>query len=405
MRILLTSSGHWGTGSFTAIDSIVTELNKRGHEVRVFMPEPPSLPESALIIDRPLEIYERWKFPIEHGNIKLSTFPLIIPDPHPNNPNAFTYKDLTRDELHYFFQELTVAMQRVIDSFKPDVIECNHIWSMAYVMSKLRIPYLATAHNSDQMGFNYDERMRPYAIEAAEQAKFVIAISEKNKNDILNLYKINANKIFLIPNSYNADIFKPQILDQNEVLRSLKLNIPKNAVIINLAGKISKTKGIDILLQANQYLQQQYANNIHILILGAGEFENALDADKMDTYCFKNVHALGHLPQKALAQIHAISKLSLIPSRSEGFPISCSEAMGCARPVVITDLGGAEKRAVGIVIPQEDPRALAEAILNITQLEKHHYQTLCEQALKTAQSFTWEKNVEQRLDLYKQLRR
>lgn len=405
MRILLTSTGHWGTGSFTAIDSIIFELTKKGHEVRVFMPEPASLPKSASSHDRPLELYERWRFPIENGGVKLPTFPLIIPDPHPNNPNAYTYKDLTKDEFHYFFQELTAVMRRLIDDFKPDVIECNHIWSMAYVMSTLKIPYLVTAHNSDQMGFYYDERMRPYAIQAAEQARFVIAISEKNKNDVLNLYKINSDKVFIIPNSYNAEIFKPQkTLDRSEVLRSLKLDIPKDAVIINLAGKISRTKGVDVLLQANYFLQQQYANNIHILILGAGEFSNVLDPDKMDTYCFKNVHALGHVHPETLAKIHAISKLSVVPSRSEGFPISCTEAMGCARPVVITELGGAENYAVGIVIPQEDPKALADAILHVTQLGKNNYQALCENALSAAQSFSWEKNVEKRLHLYERLR-
>lgn len=404
MRILLTSSGHWGTGSFTAIDAIIPELIKKGHEVRVFMPEPALLPSSASTIGRPLELYERWKFPIESGGLKLWTFPLIIPDPHPNNPNAFTYKDLTEAEFHYFFEELTVAIQGLIDNFKPDVIECNHIWSMAYVMSTLKIPYLVTAHNSDQMGFHYDERMRSYAIQAAEQAKFVIAISEKNKNDILNLYKINPEKVFVIPNSYDRKVFKPKIVDKFEILRSLKLDLPKDAVIINSTGKISRTKGIDLLLQANRFLQQ-HASNIHILILGVGEFSDVLDPDKLDTYCFDNVHALGQVHPETIANIHAISKLSVVPSRSEGFPISCTEAMGCSRPVVITELGGAEKYAVGMVVPQEDPKALAEAILHINYLSKNNYQILCEKALRVAQSFSWEQNVEERLSLYQKLPR
>ncbi len=401
MRILLTSSGHWGTGSFTAIDSIVPELMKKGHEVRVFMPEPASLPETALNANRPLGLYIRWKFPIEGEAVKLTTFPLIIPDPHPNNPNAYTYKDLKEDEFRFFFQELTVAMQRVLDDFQPDVVECNHIWSMAYVMATLKHPYLVSAHNSDQMGFHYDERMRPYAIQAAEQAKFVIATTEKNKNDIVSLYKINADKIFLLPNSYNKNVFKPQTVDRDEVLRFLSLDIPKDAIIINLTGKISKTKGVDILLQANAFLQQQ--DNIHILILGAGVFDSILDPEKKESYCFKNVHALGHVSPEVVAKVHAISRLSVLPSRSEGFPIACLEAMGCGRPVVITELGGSEKRAVGTIVPQENPEALAEAILNIIQLERNHYQALCEKALNAVQDFSWEKNVEERLQLYKSI--
>ena len=203
MKILLTNTGPWGTGSFTALDSIVKELKNRGHEVQLFFPRPPVMTHGSDDHTRPFDCYRHWDFPITSGDLAINNFPLIIPGAHPHNADAeFTYKSLSDEQLALLLNNLKSSLKNVIDDFKPDVIECNHIWAMAYTVAQLGHPYIAVAHNSDQMAFEYDERMRPFALEAAHKANSIIAITDKNKEDVVNLYDVASENVYPIPNSY-----------------------------------------------------------------------------------------------------------------------------------------------------------------------------------------------------------
>lgn len=59
----------------------------------------------------------------------------------------------------------------------------------------------------------------------------------------------------------------------------------------------------------------------------------------------------------------------VLPSRSEGFSNAIIEAMAAGLPVVATDVGGngeaVENGVSGIIVPAEDPAALAEAIMEL----------------------------------------
>ena len=165
MRILITNTGPWGTGSFTVAKGLLDAFIELGHEVKLFFPdsEEPS-PELEFYYSQP-EIYEVWKLPIEKDGMRIDSFPLMITDPHPRNPAGNTYKDLSDKELQFYLDAFEERIVDVLEKFQPDVVECQHIWAYDHVIKELNYPYLATTHNSDQMGFRYDPRMRPIALE------------------------------------------------------------------------------------------------------------------------------------------------------------------------------------------------------------------------------------------------
>lgn len=402
MKILFTNTGPWGTGSATVVDGIMKDLIRRGHQACVIFPDSGFKSTDFDNYYRHTEKYCILKFPVTYDGEYLYTFPLIITDPHPRNfRKAWTFKNLTQAQFKTYMDYYGDLAKKTIHEFKPDIIECQHIWIMDYVIKQIGYQYISTAHHSDQMGFRYDERMRSYAIEAARNASYVFAISESVKEEVLDLYPVNPEKVAIMENGYNQSLFFPKKVDRNELLAKFGLVQYKDIPIITFAGKISKTKGADYLLMANKIIQKD--RNVLFLIFGAGEYEDVLDSDLKGEYEFKNIVLMGHQTHDVLSSFHNIARLSVLPSRSEGFGIAALEAMGCGTPVVASNTGGLGELIVGSLVPIGDYNEIANQVLRILDMPEIDYQQLRHKSYKAAQKYSWKEIVDKRLKVYETL--
>ena len=139
------------------------------------------------------------------------------------------------------------------------------------------------------------------------------------------------------------------------------------------------------------------------LIFGEGKIEDELDPKHFDRYSFKRVHFLGHHSAEMLDKGHNIAKLSVAPSRLEGFGLAVLEAMACGLPVIVARNSGSESFAEGEIIDQESSQQLAAAIVKIATMRQNEYMALSELARKTANSFSWRNVAEERIKYYQQL--
>jgi len=402
VRILITNTGPWGTGSGTVADGIMKELKRRGHKVMAFFPDSgfPCVDYHKYYGDT--KSYHIVKFPATYKGTDLYTFPLIISDPNPRNyQNAWTFKELSQDELDAYMGYMRQELERVIDEFAPDVIECQHIWALDHLIHKMDYHYACVAHHSDQLGFLYDERMREVATQSAAKADFIFAISEFVKKEVLELYDVQHKKVIVTENGFDQSLFRPiPNLDREVVLAEMGLPCLEDYPLITFCGKISHTKGVDVLLEANKLIQAQ--KKAYIMLMGSGSLDN-FSLRERRKFHMENVIVVGQKSQSQLALLHNISRLSVLPSRSEGFGIASLEAMGCKKPVVVTDVGGLPSFAVGRIIKNEDPRGLAEAILDILNMEEKEYQNICAQAYATAKRYSWQNIVDIRMKYYRRI--
>ncbi len=399
MKILFTITGPWGTGAATVVDGVAQELQNLGHRVKVVFPDLglPS-PDAEKYYGNP-ELYHIIRFPTEFQGIDFPTFPLIVRDPNPRNLKAaWTFKDMSEREFRSYIDFLKFRLQKVIQDFQPDVIETEHVWLMGYVLNELGYTYIVGAHNSDQMGFRYDPRMRPYATTCARNAAFIFSISDAVKADCIKLYGVPEKQVIVIPNGYDNNIFRPEPLSKAEIFKNIGIDTDLSLPVVTFGGKMSKTKGVDVLLEANAILQKRHPYTL--LLFGSGDLEDALGRDPTREEK-QNAHLLGHVTQDVLAQFHNIAEFSVLPSREEGFAVAALEAMGCGLPVVATDIPSLKDLIVGNTVPVEDPAALAGAMESLLDLPEERKKFLGEKSLNKARLFSWIKNTEMRLRYYK----
>lgn len=398
MRILFTITGPWGTGAATVVDGLVHELKNSGHTARVVFPDLglPS-PDAEKYYGNP-DVYRIIRFPVHHKGIDFPTFPLIVPDPNPRNlKTAWTFKAMTDLEFHGYIDFLKIRLQEVIQEFRPDVIETEHVWLMGYVLSVLGHNYFVGAHNSDQMGFRYDPRMRPYATICAQSAAYIFSISDAVKKACLQLYGVPDEKVIVIPSGYDNRIFRTRRLSKKDVFQKQRIGGDPSLPVVTFAGKMSRTKGVDVLLEANASLQKR--RPFILLLFGSGDLEEALG--RAPTREEKqNVYLIGHVTQEVLAQFHNIAEFSVLPSREEGFAVAALEAMGCGLPVVGTDIPALKDLIVGKTVHVEDSAALANGIDFMLSLSADEKKTIRERSLKRAIRYSWGKNAKIRLKYY-----
>jgi glycosyltransferase involved in cell wall biosynthesis len=132
------------------------------------------------------------------------------------------------------------------------------------------------------------------------------------------------------------------------------------------AGRLSKEKGIDVLLDA-MLLVRAAISDAHLTILGEGPLKPDLLAQRERLGLNEAVHLVGFQPNPYPYFKHA--DLLVLPSRLEGLPLVVLEALAVGTPVVASDCPGAVREILGDctmarLVPPSDPKALAEMIVS-----------------------------------------
>lgn len=285
---------------------------------------------------------------------------------HPRS--TINFYDLNDTELKMYEEAFRKAIKQEIEEFKPDIIHGQHIWILSSIASEFNIPLVVTAHGTDIMGYQKEEKFRSYADRVVEKCKKIITISKDNDKLVLDTFKDVNGKNIIIKNGYDPEVFYRKEYKKEDVLKSLGIN--KNyEKIVSFVGKLTNFKGIDILLKACKIYEDE---NTLTVIAGNGELFEELNQLKRDLE-LKNVVFVGNKPHEILREIYNIANVSVVPSRREPFGLVALEAMACGTPVVGTNQGGIPdflKEEVGTLVEVENVEQLANAIIDILKDRK-----------------------------------
>lgn len=133
-------------------------------------------------------------------------------------------------------------------------------------------------------------------------------------------------------------------------------------------GRYARVKGVDILLEAMARYRREGATG-HLYLFGGGPEEGALRERAGHPDLAHCVTVGGLADRDTYLEQLAACDCFLIPSRMESIPLVLSDALQMGKPVIVSDVGDMgrllRETPAGLVVPPEDPDALASALQRI----------------------------------------
>jgi D-inositol-3-phosphate glycosyltransferase len=249
----------------------------------------------------------------------------------------------------------------------------SHYWLSGWVGKWMQrwwnIPHITTFHTlgavKNAIGKDMDEpelriNSEKMLVKVCQRG---IALSEREKEDLIHYYDASPKTISVIPCGVNLNLFKP--IDKKIARRFLGFD---GENIILFVGRIVPLKGIEKLLMAMPYIIQK--QRLKLAVIGGDERSQAemerLQSLSKSLKINDSVSFLGLVKQDILPYFYSAANLCVVPSYYESFGLVALESLACGTPVVATRVGGMEnvirQGETGYVVEDNTPQHLADKI-------------------------------------------
>lgn len=279
---------------------------------------------------------------------------------------------------------------------RPDIIFCGHLNFSPICLFLKKVfgtPYTLALYGIEIIA-SHGWLMR----KAVTGATRVITISGYAKGLILKQYPKLNESIFMLPSAVDGTVF--QIKNKNQILLD-KLGINNRPTILSLARlSTPEHKGQDRVLASLPYVLEKIPNAVY-LIVGGGTDDRVQSVLKTHPELRNSVIFSGPAGNEERVDYYNLGDVYALPTKFEGFSIVFIESLACGVPVVASDGYGCREGLLngelGLVVPPDDLKAIADAIVKI--LDRKAPSTLLDReflrrrTLETYGIDTWKKRV------------
>jgi glycosyltransferase involved in cell wall biosynthesis len=183
-------------------------------------------------------------------------------------------------------------------------------------------------------------------------ADHIIMTNDFEKKFIIQHFRINPDKITVIPNFIKIDIFRP-------------LNAKKKRKSVLFIGRLNKYKNLDNLIEAFTSLKE-----FSLDIIGVGELENQLKEKVKKLNLQTRVRFLGTIPNHKLPEIINQHEIFVLVSNMEGNPKVLLEAMSCGIACIGSNIPGINQiiqHKINGYLSGFDSKSIAAAIKELSE--------------------------------------
>lgn len=263
------------------------------------------------------------------------------------------------------------------------------------------IPHISTVHAWGQEKASW---MKLQDVFILNHVNAVHAVS----HDVANFLVNEGVKKDLIHPIYNGCDFSriDQLVNDEVAVSSDEFQDKRGKFYIGTVADLSERKGIKYLIEAIAGLPAEIRNCIQVILVGDGPEKENLQKRTRELGLNDVINFIGYAANPYVYMKNF--DLFVLPSLSEGLPVTLVEAMYLKIPVLTTDAQGnreiVQKGLNGMMVPPRDSKKLTEAI-ELFLRNKEFYTSKTQEAYKwVVENFNRQKNFGQIFELYDRLR-
>lgn len=307
--------------------------------------------------------------------------------------------------LGTFSTDLSIVRD-VMDS---DIVH-THTWyaSLAGYMAKVLydIPLVCTVHSLEPLRPWKEEQLgRSYHLStwvekvALENADRIVSVSKGSRQDIIDNFDIDPDRIRVIHNGIDLDLYRPVTTDSTR--KAFDIDGP----YILFVGRTSRQKGMSYLIEAMEKVEP----GVRLVCCTSAPDTKEVE-DEIAALIAKQPRVLwinSLLREEQYVELYSHATLFACPSVYEPFGIINLEAMACKTPVVASRVGGILETVVdgetGVLVEPGNSQALADGINGLLR-HPERIKAYGENGRKRVEKyFSWAHIAEQTEQMYAEL--
>jgi phosphoheptose isomerase len=326
-----------------------------------------------------IDIFTRW------DNSNLPAVINWVTDVRVIHVQAGPIGSLEKERLYEFMPEFTTNMLSFInkENVSYGLVHAN-FWMSAMVAADLKkilsIPFVVTFHalgyirkifqgSSDK----FPEQRMDVERRVVEEADYIVAECPQDREDLIQYYDANPEKITIIPCGFSPNEFYP--MDQN--LAKMVLNIDSSEAVILQLGRIVPRKGIDNVIRAMSRVKK-LLSPVRLIIVGGETDDNdpqrnpeilRLQQIAEEEGVAECITFTGRKNRDVLKYYYSAADVFVTTPWYEPFGITPLEAMACGTPVIGANVGGikysVEDGKTGFLVEPNDPDSLASKLYEL----------------------------------------
>lgn len=316
----------------------------------------------------------------------LSTFPFMNPR---WQRDAFA-RDYKYDNVEVYFAKhitfpfnfsrqkrgdiATKVVNKIVKDYNInfDLIHAHFVYSSGYVGTNLKkkhdTPLIITAHGHDIYELPLIDIEWNLKIKRILSTSNHMITPSRKCREILMRLDVPAEKISVIPNGYDLNLFIKMPANEARLL----LNLPISKKIILSVGNLELVKGHKYLIESMKKIHE-IDNNILCVIVGSGGSKKFLERTIIENNLSKCIKLVGAIPHNKIPLWTNACDILVLPSLKESGPTIMFEALGCGKPIVGTTVGGIPdviiNEKLGILVEPKNVECLSNEILRALEID------------------------------------
>lgn len=315
--------------------------------------------------------------------------------------------------IEKFLPLFTWRYLALINKVLPDLIKKHAIdiievpdWSFdtLYYLPRREVPVCVRLHGYPGFKEDFDKGIikkwpKNYIIWSLSRkhllnVEFVTSVSKSYTDFVKEVWDVKKKNFSIIPIGINLELFHPA-------------DIAREDKSVLFAGRLERSKGIEVLAQAIPMILRSAPQTK--FYLAGKDFQCNGGPMTWSQYLIKlfgnkNIVYLGVLSAAELIRYYQTVTLSVMPSLYEPGGTIAFEAMACGCPMIASNVGGLPEiikdRQTGLLVPAQDPWALADAVTDLLQNTQLR-DDISQKAIESIQKdYNLNKIVQQTLNVY-----